>query len=268
MLRFKYRLWLFADRLFGLLIRAVFALLRRLGPDRGPRIGAFLARHLGPLTGANRIARENIAAAFPEKSAAERAAILMEAWDNLGRVACEYVHMDRIWDFDLDRPMDGRITATPEAWHIGAAVPLTNILERLGGEFPALQNMLWWFGSRQIRNRATLGGNLVTASPIGDSAPVLLTSETQLILASAEGERTLPLAEFFLDYRQTALRPGEVLKTIVLPRDDGFRRMFYKASKRREMDISTVAGCFAFRKSRPRPSPAVSFCASRRSTSR
>lgn len=114
MLRFKLRLWLFADRLFGLLVRAVFALLRLLGPDRGPRIGAALARGLGPLTGANRIARENIAAAFPEKTEAERAAILAEAWDNLGRVACEYVHMDRIWDFDPDRPTEGRITAMPE----------------------------------------------------------------------------------------------------------------------------------------------------------
>ena len=134
---------------------------------------------------------------------------------------------------------------TEDAWHIGAAVLLTTLLDRLGGEYPALQNMLWWFGSRQIRNRATLGGNLVTASPIGDSAPVLLTSDTQLVLASAEGERTLPLAEFFLAYRKTALRPGEILKTVVLPRRDDFRRTFYKVSKRREMDISTVAGCFA-----------------------
>ena len=139
------------------------------------------------------------------------------------------------------------LRATPEAWHIGAAVPLTTVLDRLGEEFPALQNMLWWFGSRQIRNRATLGGNLVTASPIGDSAPVFLTSDTQLILASADGERTLPLTDFFVAYRKTALRPGEVLKTIILPRDDGFRRMFYKASKRREMDISTVSGCFAIK---------------------
>lgn len=114
MLRFKYRLWRFADSLFGLLVRAVFALLRLLGPDRGPRIGAFLARSLGPITGAHRIARENIAAAFPDRTQAERDAILTEAWDNLGRVACEYVHMDRIWDFDIDHPGRGRITATPE----------------------------------------------------------------------------------------------------------------------------------------------------------
>jgi KDO2-lipid IV(A) lauroyltransferase len=114
LLRFKVRLWLFADRLFGLLVRAVFALLRLLGPDTGPRIGSFLTRNLGPLTSANRIARENIAAAFPDKTEAERAAILTEAWDNLGRVACEYVHMDRIWDFDPANPQAGRITASPE----------------------------------------------------------------------------------------------------------------------------------------------------------
>jgi len=114
LLRFKVRLWLFADRLFGLLVRAVFALLRLLGPDSGPKIGAAIARTLGPLTSANRIGRDNIAGAFPDKSDAERAAILREAWDNLGRVACEYVHMDRIWDFDAAHPDSGRITATPE----------------------------------------------------------------------------------------------------------------------------------------------------------
>lgn len=114
MLRFKYRLWLFADRLFGLLVRAVFAVLRLLGPDSGPKIGAAIARRFGPLTGAHRIARENIAGAFPDTSEAERAAILRDAWDNLGRVACEYVHMDRIWDFDPARPEAGRITASPE----------------------------------------------------------------------------------------------------------------------------------------------------------
>ncbi|HEY2573711.1 MAG TPA: xanthine dehydrogenase molybdopterin binding subunit [Verrucomicrobiaceae bacterium] len=136
---------------------------------------------------------------------------------------------------------------TQEAWHIGAAVPLTILLDRLGGEHPALKNMLWWFGSRQIRNRATLGGNLVTASPIGDAAPLLLTFESKLVLASEHGERTVSIEEFFVDYRKTVLQPGEVLKTVVLPRHDGYRRMFYKVSKRREMDISTVAGCFALK---------------------
>lgn len=102
------------DTILGALVRAAFAFMRLLGPNFGPRLGGALARTLGPLTPANRIGRENIAAAFPEKSEAERHAILREAWDNLGRTACEYVHMDAIWDFDPDRPETGRITASPE----------------------------------------------------------------------------------------------------------------------------------------------------------
>lgn len=102
------------DALAGALLRAVFALMRALGPNLAPRIGAALARWLGPLTPAHRIGRENIAASFPEKSEAERRAILREAWDNLGRTSCEYVHMDAIWDFSPDHPDRGRITASPE----------------------------------------------------------------------------------------------------------------------------------------------------------
>ena len=93
---------------------------------------------------------------------------------------------------------------------------LTAIEEAVCGgaanEFPALAKMLGVFASRQIRNRATLGGNLVTASPIGDSAPVLLTLDASVVLASTLGERTVPLQEFFTGYRRTQLRPDEVMK--------------------------------------------------------
>jgi len=100
--------------------------------------------------------------------------------------------------------------------------------------------------SRQIRNRATLGGNLVTASPIGDGAPVLMTLDASVVLASTLGERTLALHEFFTGYRQTQLRPDEVLKEIVLPHAwaaGGLTRRadFQKVSHRRELDISIVA---------------------------
>ena len=113
-----------------------------------------------------------------------------------------------------------RLAATPAAWRIGAAVPLTTIEEALAGEYPSLARMLGVFASRQIRSRATLGGNLATASPIGDSAPVLLTLDAALVLAAAGGERTVPVAEFFTGYRQTVLRPGEIIREIVLPRGD------------------------------------------------
>ncbi|MGZ4963005.1 MAG: xanthine dehydrogenase molybdopterin binding subunit, partial [Limisphaerales bacterium] len=115
-------------------------------------------------------------------------------------------------------------------------------------EYPALGDMLRVFGSRQIRNRATMGGNIVTASPIGDSAPVLIALDASVILASTNRERTLPIDQFFIAYRKTALQPGEILKTIIIPRSapSAMPRRFWwhKVSKRREMDISTVAGCF------------------------
>src|SRR5436305_11144826 len=101
----------------------------------------------------------------------------------------------------------------------------------MASEFPALGKMLRVFGSRQIRNRATMGGNIVTASPIGDSAPVLMALDAKVVLASLNGaashesngsglsisERTLPIHEFFVAYRKTALCPGEILKTIIVP---------------------------------------------------
>jgi xanthine dehydrogenase molybdopterin binding subunit/xanthine dehydrogenase small subunit len=139
------------------------------------------------------------------------------------------------------------INSTETEWHIGAAVTLTRIDESLGEEYPELREMLLVFGSRQIRNRATMGGNIVTASPIGDSAPVLLSLDAQVVLASPAGERQLPIEQFFVGYRKTALQPGEILKTIILPRISTSltsKRRYYKVSKRREMDISTVAGAF------------------------
>ena len=101
-----------------------------------------------------------------------------------------------------------------------------------------LGDMLRVFGSRQIRNRATMGGNIVTASPIGDSAPVLLALDAKVVLASAVGERVLPVGDFFVSYRKTVLQPDEVLKAIIIPRgasSPGLTRKtaWLKVSKRR-----------------------------------
>ena len=141
------------------------------------------------------------------------------------------------------------ITATAEVWHLGAGATLTNVEEALGDEFPSITKMLRVFAARQIRNRATLGGNLVTASPIGDCAPVLLTLDASVVLVTAQGERTVPLHEFFTAYRKTVLKPGEVMREIVLPRGGPKRGLtrrvdFLKVSKRRELDISIVAAAF------------------------
>jgi KDO2-lipid IV(A) lauroyltransferase len=102
-----------AEESLAALVRGAFALVRALGPDRASNLGAAGARLLGPLSPAHRIARENIDAAFPEKSAAERAAILRESWENLGRTASEYVHLGALWDWDPERPDAGRIELAP-----------------------------------------------------------------------------------------------------------------------------------------------------------
>jgi KDO2-lipid IV(A) lauroyltransferase len=98
-----------AEESLAAMVRAGFALVRSLGPDRASNLGALAGRVIGPLTPANRIARENIDAAFPEKTEAERAAILRESWENLSRTACEYVHLGALFDYDHANPRAGRI---------------------------------------------------------------------------------------------------------------------------------------------------------------
>ena len=137
-----------------------------------------------------------------------------------------------------------QLRSTDTHWHIGAGVPLTDVAAALAGEFPALQSMLRLFASRQIRHRATLGGNLVTASPIGDAAPVLLALDAGLTYASAKAIQRIPLSQFFTGYRKTILQPDELLTSINIPRHLPGRTSFYKVSKRREMDISTVSAAF------------------------
>jgi xanthine dehydrogenase molybdopterin binding subunit/xanthine dehydrogenase small subunit len=142
------------------------------------------------------------------------------------------------------------ITKTATTLRVGGAATLTALGEAIGGEFAAIRKMLRVFASRQIRNRATLAGNLVTASPIGDMAPVLLALDADVELTSVRGRRTLPLSEFFLGYRKTALHADEILEAVVIARDEPHasrRRLIdaYKVSKRRELDISIVAAAFA-----------------------
>jgi len=134
-------------------------------------------------------------------------------------------------------------------WQIGATTTLADLeaacLAEMAAYVPLLR-MLRYFASRQIKNRATLGGNLSNASPIGDLAPVLLSLGARVVLRSSAGTRDIALDEFFLAYRQTALRPGEILAAVTVPElPANARAASYKVSKRRELDISTVAaGCY------------------------
>jgi xanthine dehydrogenase small subunit len=108
-----------------------------------------------------------------------------------------------------------------------------------------VRDLLPLFASPLIRNRATLGGNLGTASPIGDSPPVLLALDAAVRIAGGDGERVVPLAEFFKGYRQTALGRGELIVSVRVPKPYPTHSRFYKVAKRRLDDISTVAAAFA-----------------------
>lgn len=128
---------------------------------------------------------------------------------------------------------------------LGAALTLTEIERRLDGEVPLLAALFPQFASRLIRNSATLGGNLGTGSPIGDSPPVLLALEASLVLAGADGERVVPLAEYFTGYRQSVRRPDELIRAVRVPLPQAPVTAFHKIAKRRFDDISSVAVAFA-----------------------
>jgi xanthine dehydrogenase small subunit len=128
---------------------------------------------------------------------------------------------------------------------IGAAVTLSDAERFLAGRVPLLAELFPQFGSRLIRNLATIGGNLGTASPVGDTPPALLALEARVVLASVTGEREVEVSEYFTGYRQTVLRPGEVIRTIRIPLPLAGLTAFHKIAKRRFDDISSVAVAFA-----------------------
>lgn len=129
---------------------------------------------------------------------------------------------------------------------VGATATLSELEAFSRFSMPQFERMLRYFGSRQIKNRATIGGNICTASPIGDLAPVLLALDARVVLASKEGEREVKLSDFFLSYRKTAMREKEIVAGFIVPRlEPGARAGVYKVSKRRELDISTVSAAFA-----------------------
>ncbi len=130
---------------------------------------------------------------------------------------------------------------------LGAALSLSEIERRLGGRVPLLAQLFPQFASRLIRNGATLGGNLGTASPIGDTPPALLALDASLVLASVEGEREVLLADYFTGYRQSVRRPDELIKTIRIPLPLAPVTAFHKIAKRRFDDISSVAVAYALR---------------------
>ena len=128
---------------------------------------------------------------------------------------------------------------------IGAALSLTEVERGLAGRIPLLDQLVPQFASRLIRNGATVGGNLGTASPIGDLLPALLALEAAVVLVGAGGEREVALADYFTGYRRTLRRADEMVRAVRIPVPLSGTTAFHKVAKRRFDDISSVAVAFA-----------------------
>jgi xanthine dehydrogenase small subunit len=142
----------------------------------------------------------------------------------------------------IDRLPELRTFGVGSEWiEIGAALSLTEVEGLLGGRVPLLDQLFPQFASRLIRNGATIGGNLGTGSPIGDTPPALLALDASVVLASAEGEREVALADYPTGYRQSVRRPDELIRAVRIPLPQPALVGFHKVAKRRFDDISSVA---------------------------
>ena len=134
-----------------------------------------------------------------------------------------------------------------ETIRIGAATTLAEMGRVLGPLYPGLAELIRRYGSAQVRNAATIGGNVANGSPIGDGSPALIALGACLHLRRGAERRAIPLEAFFLDYGKQDLRESEFVEALTVPRAGDHLRC-YKLSKRFDQDISAVCGCFWIRR--------------------
>lgn len=124
---------------------------------------------------------------------------------------------------------------------IGAAANWTDVLVATERELPELHDILKIFAAEQIRNAATIGGNIINASPIADSLPCLFVLDARLELSSVSGKREVPISAFYTGYKKFDLKEDELLTKVIIPLPEKTAQLaLYKVSKRRDLDISTV----------------------------
>jgi xanthine dehydrogenase small subunit len=126
---------------------------------------------------------------------------------------------------------------------VGAAVNMTDFGDAIASFYPSFGELVRRYGSVQVRNAATIGGNIANGSPIGDNPPALIALGATLHLRHADARRSLPIEDFFLDYGKQDRAPGEFVEAVTIPRQPD-RLKCYKLSKRFDQDISAVCGAF------------------------
>jgi len=161
------------------------------------------------------------------------------------------VPQDRFLDLQGIQGLRG-IRLRGDTLEIGACTTYTELARSplVRRRLPILAESARWVGSPQIQNRGTLGGNIANASPAGDTLPVLAVAETTVVLRSAAGERRVPFGAFYTGYRQTVMRPDELIVSVEVPRVEG-HQWFRKVGTRAAQAISKVVMA-AVRAPRPR----------------
>lgn len=125
---------------------------------------------------------------------------------------------------------------------IGACVTIEDLRAAMAPLHPSFAELLRRYSSVQVRNAATIGGNIANGSPIGDGPPALIALGATLHLRRGDDQRSMALEDFFLEYRRQDRAPGEFVAAITIPASAPNLRC-YKLSKRFDQDISAVCGC-------------------------
>ena len=138
------------------------------------------------------------------------------------------------------------IKKTKKFIEVGSGVSLYEFQNVIKSYYPDFHYILKRYGSVQIRNVGTLAGNIATASPIGDSLPLLLSLDSSIKIQTSKSIKVIPLSEFFLSYRKTKLKKGEFLYSVEIPINKQNHFKAYKISRRFDDDISSVCASFNF----------------------
>ena len=171
------------------------------------------------------------------------AAILAGGTDLLVRIRGGQVRPDLLVDVARVTTLKG-IRRTESSIEIGAAIPESDILASsvVRNALPLLAKAVGALGSVQIRNRGTLGGNLVNASPAADSAVPLLLYDAELVLVGSGRERIVPVEAFLVGPGKAALEPGEFVRTVRVPvPQTGSTTFYHKVGKRRALTIAIAS---------------------------
>lgn len=171
------------------------------------------------------------------------ATILCGGTDLMIKMRAGHIHPQTLIDVTHLESLRG-ITLQDDTLHIGAATPETDILQSplVAKHTPLLTTALAKLGSVQIRNRGSLGGNLVNASPAADTAVPLLLYNADVQVVGPNAERWIPAAEFIVSPGRTVLGPGEFVRTLRLPTDAAsFRTAYHKVGRRNALTIAIAS---------------------------